>query len=92
MKGQPFDFQRVSDFDVALASPDLLARAKALGISLRSGGARTGPLEARELKLLGLDDLAKSMSERAEREVNFMIYKDSSDAIRRSPSIEVPSK
>ncbi|MFG6085747.1 hemagglutinin repeat-containing protein [Stenotrophomonas indicatrix] len=92
VKGQPFDFQRVSDFDVALASPDLLARAKALGISLRSGGARTGPLEARELKLLGLDDLAKSMSERAGREVNFMIYKDSSDAIRRSPSIEVPSK
>ena len=92
VKGQPFDFQRVSDFDVALASPDLLARAKTLGISLRSGGARTGPLEARELKLLGLDDLAKSMSERAGREVNFMIYKDSSDAIRRSPSIEVPSK
>jgi hypothetical protein len=42
--GAVFDVERVSDFDIALASPDFLQRAKQLGIGLRSGGIRTGPL------------------------------------------------
>ncbi len=44
--GAGFDVGRVSDFDIALSSPQLLSQADALGIGLRSGGTRTGPLTA----------------------------------------------
>ena len=57
--GQEFDVGRVSDFDIALASPELLQRAQSLGIGLRSGGSRTGPLSARDLQTLGLKDLSR---------------------------------
>ncbi len=60
--GEAFDVGRVSDFDVALASPELLQRAQSLGIGLRSGGTRTGPLSARDLQALGLKDLSSKMS------------------------------
>jgi filamentous hemagglutinin len=72
--GQEFDIGRVSDFDIALASPELLQRAQSLGIGLRSGGTRTGPLSARDLQALGLKDLSSKLSGQAGREVNFMIY------------------
>jgi len=48
--GAPFDVGRVSEFDVGLASPSLLQRAQELGIGVRSGGTRTGPLTARDLE------------------------------------------
>ena len=88
--GAPFDVGRTSDFDVALSSPELLARAEELGIGLRSGGTRTGPLNDEQLAELGLDELAESLSEEAGREVNFMIFEDAATAIDRSPSIVVP--
>lgn len=88
--GEAFDVGRVSDFDVALASPELLQRAQSLGIGLRSGGTRTGPLSARDLQALGLKDLSSKMSAQAGREVNFMIYDSAATAASRAPSAVLP--
>jgi RHS repeat-associated protein len=87
---QPFDVGRVSDFDVALADAGLLAKARRKGVDMRSGGTRTGPLSARDLRALGLRDLSNSMSEQAGRPVNFMIYDSPQTAARRAPSITLP--
>lgn len=65
--GAAFDGGRVSDFDIALASPRLLDRASALGIGLRSGGTRTGPLTASQLQQLGLGNLATDLGTAAGR-------------------------
>ncbi|WP_426305713.1 hypothetical protein ACN9MJ_24920 [Acidovorax facilis] len=88
--GAPFDVGRVSDFDVALASPSLLQRAQELGIGVRSGGTRTGPLSARDLEALGLTKFAFEISAQAGREVNFMIYQSPAAAVQRAPSISLP--
>ncbi|MCP1479048.1 filamentous hemagglutinin [Pseudomonas chlororaphis] len=88
--GQAFDVGRTSDFDIALASSELLKKAESLGVGLRSGGARTGPLSTRDLKILGLNDLASQLSKQAGRDVNFMIYGSTSTAISRAPSIILP--
>ena len=88
--GVAFDVGRVSDFDIALASPQLLDRASTLGIGLRSGGTRTGPLTASQLESLGLDDLATDLRTSAGRPVNFMIFDSAAGATARSPSIVVP--
>jgi hypothetical protein len=88
--GAPFDVGRVSDFDVALASPSLLQRAQDLGIGVRSGGTRTGPLSARDLEALGLTKFASEISTQAGREVNFMIYQSPAVAVQRAPSISLP--
>jgi filamentous hemagglutinin len=85
--GAAFDLGRVSDFDVALASPMLLERASVLGIGLRSGGTRTGPLRASNLQRLGLSRLSSSLSESAGRPVNFMISGSLDTAISRAPSM-----
>lgn len=88
--GGAFDVGRVSDFDVALTSPSMLAKAKALGIPLREGGTRTGPLTAADLEKLGLRTLASKLSKEAGREVNFMIFSSSDAAMNRAPSIVLP--
>lgn len=80
----------MSDFDIALASPDLLQRAQSLGIGLRSGGTRTGPLSERDLQVLGLDSLASKLSAQAGRDVNFMIYDSAATATGRAPSLVLP--
>lgn len=63
--GRAFDVGRTSDFDIALASLELLRKAESLRIGLRSGGARTGPLSTRDLRVLGLNDLASQLSKQA---------------------------
>ncbi len=88
--GKPFDVGRVSDFDVALADADLLTKARDLGIGLRSDGIRTGPLTARDLRVLGLRDLSSQMGQQVRREVNFMIYKNSATAAQRVPGVILP--
>jgi filamentous hemagglutinin len=88
--GQEFDVGRVSDFDIALASPELLQRAQSLGIGLRSGGSRTGPLSARDLQTLGLKDLSSKLSAQSGREVNFMIYESAATAASLAPSVVLP--
>lgn len=47
-----------------------MRKAESLGVGLRSGGARTGPLSMRDLKALGLNDLASQLSKKAGRDVN----------------------
>jgi filamentous hemagglutinin len=88
--GAAFDLGRTSDFDIALASPTLLARAKELGIDLRQGGTRTGPLTQRDLAALGLREMANQMSKQAGRPVNFMVFQAPAAAIERAPSIPLP--
>jgi YD repeat-containing protein len=88
--GQAFDVGRVSDFDVALASQSMLDRAAETGIGLRSAGTRTGPLSPRDLRVLGLDNLANLLSQQAGRDVNFMVYKSAAGAAQRAPSIVLP--
>ena len=90
--GQIFDdFGRVSDYDVALANPNLLAAAQDLGISTRSQGLRTGPLTAYDLGRLGLQPLARQLSGQAGRPVNFMIYRTPEAAVSRSQSLLIPN-
>lgn len=74
----------MSDFDIALAGSELLQRAQSLGIGLRSGGTRTGPLSGRDLQALGLKDLARKLSAQAGREVNFMILRQRLQAALRA--------
>jgi hypothetical protein len=90
--GQPFDVGRVSDFDIGLASPSMLARAKELGIGLRSSGTRTGPLTARDLQALGLRNMQRQLSTQAGREVNFMIYGSVDDAASRAGPTRLNSR
>jgi uncharacterized protein YukE len=89
--GALFDVGRLSDFDIALASPTLFERAKALGVQIRGRGSRTAPLKDEELlERLDLHHLSVQLSERAGgRPVFFMIYRDLDATLRRSPSIEV---
>ncbi len=88
--GVSFDVGRRSDFDIAMVSPELLARAKAIGVSLRSGGNRTGPLSRKQLRTLGLDNIAKELSRQTRRKVRFMVFESVNAATSRAPSIPVP--
>jgi filamentous hemagglutinin len=47
-------------------------------------------LTARDLQVLGLRDLANSLSAQAGRPVNFMIYRTTESAIHRAPSMLFP--
>jgi len=85
--GAPFDAGRVSDFDIALAGPDILARAKQLGIGLRSQRTRTRPLSFKQVRQLVLGGLQSSLSKTAGRPVNFIVYGDVSAAAARSASL-----
>jgi RHS repeat-associated protein len=79
--GVAFDVGRQSDFDVALVGKKLLDKAKGLGIELRGKGTRTGPLDPKDLRALGLDGLQQRLSGMAGRTVSFMIY-ESEEALR----------
>ena len=85
----PFDFMRISDYDLAIVSPELLQKAEQLGILLRGEGTRTSPLTQADLGALGLDQIANSLSAAAGRPVNIMIYVNES-AVQRAPSIRAP--
>ncbi len=88
--GEAFDVGRVSDFDIAISSPQLLQRAKAGGIPLRSQGGRTRPLNSIDLEKLGLSDLSRQLSQQANRPVNSMIFNSIETAIKKAPNILVP--
>jgi filamentous hemagglutinin len=87
-----------SDHDIVFASSELLARAKAAGVGMRSMGpalrhVRTEPLtlehNLRQLQILGLDQVAKDASKEAGRDVGFMIYESSELAFARRPTIAI---
>jgi len=88
--GVPFDVGRVSDLDVALASQTLMGRVEGLGLRLRSGGMRSGPLRPSHLDGLGLSDAVTDLSLLAGRPVAFMIYRSAQAAAARRPSILIP--
>jgi len=84
-------FGRLSDFDVALVGDkSLFQAAKDAGISLRSAGTRTGPLNARDLQKLGLRNLSTKLSDQFGRPVHFMIYEKAESAIQRGASVLIP--
>ena len=73
-------------------APTSSIAAKALGIKLRGGGIRTGPLTSWQLRQLGLQDLANELSAAAGRPVHFMVYQSPEAATARSPSITAASE
>jgi hypothetical protein len=78
--GALFDVGRKSDFDVALVDRGLWSRAGQAKVKLNSS-TRTAPLGYNDLKKLGLDKLARQLSQQARRRVKFMLY-ESEDALR----------
>jgi len=72
--GAPFDSVKRSDLDLAIVSPKLVKKAKAMGIELRSRGNRTVALYPVHLRPFGLSDLANTLSKQTNRKVSFMIY------------------
>jgi filamentous hemagglutinin len=93
--GTPFDAMKMSDFDVALVSPKLLAKAKEIGIPTRgSAKMRTGELWPGNLHSLGIGDvrdvLSKTLYYHDGRKINFMIFGSLEEALSRGPSIRIP--
>jgi hypothetical protein len=85
--GKAFDAGRQSDFDIALAGPDLFGKAKDLNLKAKDG-TRIGPLSPKNLEDLGLSDLQRQLSELAGRPVKFMLFNSIEEALRR-PSLWV---
>ncbi len=93
--GRPFDSNpgRPSDFDLAISSPSALRRAEELGIGLREGGSRTGPLRSEQLEALGLAGIHRELQAQAGgRDVSIMIYSSPTAITRRGPSRPFPGK
>jgi hypothetical protein len=83
---QGLPFRPESDYDIALGGPDLFHQARQLGLPLRSGGTRTGPLSSAQAEALGLSALQTRLRQLAGREVNFMIFDTIGRAVDRRPS------
>lgn len=86
--GEPFG--ESSDIDLAVVDRDLFAKAQELGLRLRDSGTRTGPLKPLGLRDLGLQDLARELTDIAGHKVSFMIYRTMDDVLARGPAIVVP--
>jgi filamentous hemagglutinin len=73
--GEPFDVGRISDYDVAIASDRLHARAQELGIELGQGA-----LTRAQIRALGLESLYNAAQAAALRQtgiahpVHFKVY------------------
>ncbi len=89
LTGKQFDVGRKSDYDIALCGERLMQRARELGIELRSEGERTKPLDAAEVKKMGLESISNRLSAEVGRPVNFMLYRSPAYAAGRSPSIAI---
>lgn len=93
--GKPFDFEaprKKSDYDLAIADPELFRRVRALGVDIR-GGSRSASLEgkwAHVVEALDLQDVNDAMSHAVDRPVSFMIYKDESAILDRGFSLKFP--
>jgi WXG100 family type VII secretion target len=87
--GEPFDVGRRSDFDLAIVDEKLFARLAATGVRIRRNPERTGPLQEDALTSAGLLALRTALSQRADRKVAFMIYRDLGSALDRAGGIVV---
>ena len=87
--GEPFDVGRVSDFDIALAGPEIFAAARRVGVKTRGNGIRTAPLPYKAIARLGLHDVRRELARQAGRKVEFMVYRSVDDAMADKPSIRM---
>lgn len=92
--GQAFDFGRVSDYDLALASPKLYERTVAKGITGPPTEYRTGELQADQLALLYLDITSRQAhtcmpwcSTNPARPVHFLVYRSVEDIPGTRPAL-----
>jgi hypothetical protein len=91
--GVRFDQGRKSDLDLALASPELFARAEAAGVRTTSSidGARTRlSLTEQQVQDLGLGPMRDALQQRLGRPVNFQIYPSVDSAIATGGGLRVP--
>jgi len=86
--GLPFDYNRTSDFDIALVNDELFIVGLDSGFRVKTNPNRMGPLDTEQLATLGLSDLQTSLSVLSGRDVHFMFFDSVSEALRR-PSIPV---
>ena len=85
--GLPFDYNRTSDFDIALVNDDLFfISALENNYRMKIDPNRIGPMNDRQLSNSGLNDAQQALSNLANRDVSFMLFESSSDALRR-PSL-----
>lgn len=90
-EGSPFDQGRTSDYDFAVASPTLMARARELGISLRGGGTRTDVVrDPASIEALGLGDVMGQLRQQSGRQVGVVIYSSRDALVRRGPNTPLP--
>jgi hypothetical protein len=90
--GVLFDVGRVSDFDIGLVNQGLFERARALGLRMKTGPNRIGPIAPRsDLAIqLGLDGALKELSQLSGgRPVSFVLYDTLGQALKR-PSLVIP--
>lgn len=87
--GSIFDTGKASEFDIALTSPRLIARAKEVGIPLIGKGTRTFELDNRSLRKLGLFDLRQSLNAQANRPVNFVISDSVTTATNKKDAFSI---
>jgi len=86
--GAPFDVGRLSDLDIAIASPSLMRQARSMGVGIRGGGTRTQPLAPEQLEALGLLQLKRKLSRYVRgRDVSFMAYENIPAILNRGPAI-----
>lgn len=70
-----------SDFDVAISGRSIFNKASKMGMEVKPGPSRIGPLSASEIDELGLGAMHRKLSEAAgAHPVNFMLFKNSGTA------------
>ena len=97
-EGRLFDTgKELSDFDLAVVDGNLMNRAfklqKLLRIRIRQSDTRTPPLNARQLRGLGLNHLAEEveqLAKRTKRKVEIMIYKNDQALWERGQAMWLP--
>jgi hypothetical protein len=74
-----------SDYDIALVDPKLFEQAKIRLVKERGTDGRTEPLTDEQINSVGLKRMQRDLQQMAGREVNFMVFADSTSAKGRSP-------
>jgi filamentous hemagglutinin len=87
--GEAFDIGRRSDYDVSIVSPRLMQRAEEIGVKLRGGRTRTGPLDDVQVRILGLGDAVAKLRVRTQRDIGIVIFRSINDLTKRGPNIPI---
>ena len=86
--GLPFDYKRRSDFDIGLVNDNMFIEALEAGYKMKTQPNRIGPINKEQIKELGLVEVKETAMNLSKRDVNFMLFEDSLQALKR-PSIKV---